>query len=154
MNLSANDRPLGDEPDSRADGRPRGFIRDRRLLGILPLLVVLAGIALLVAVGQADAGRWNTYPLVTFENVRAYDPVEPLRGAYVDLFIGVGDQNVRQPGARRVSVVRFLAAEADAKTIEGVLRGGTVTLEARRAPDGRLRAVAVITADGRRFEAR
>ena len=152
MSSIHNDRPPPVEPESRPDGRRRGFIGDRRLLGILPLLIVVAGVALLVAVGQADAGRWSAYPLVTFEKVRAYDPVEPLRGAYVDLYIG--DQNVRQPGARRVSIVRFLAAEADAKAIEGVLRGGTVTLEARRAPDGRLRPVAVITADGRRFEAR
>ena len=104
--------------------------------------------ALLIGLGAVADDEWRFYPIVVIE-VAAFDPSELLRGSYVDLRL---TGPARPPGGP--SSVRFLAAEDDAKIIEGALRGQTVTLHARRAPDGRLRPLAIVTPDGRRFVSR
>ncbi len=114
---------------------------------MLPLVIVLGGIGLLVAIGQASESEWSGYPIQEFE-AKPVDPTEPLRGAYVDLWINDPSQSERR------TTVRFLASQDDARQIEASLREGPVKVEVRRAPDGRMRAVAVVTADGRRFETR
>ena len=111
----------------------------------LPAVVVAVGLALLIGVGAVADDEWKRYPIVLIR-VAAYDPSELLRGSYVDLRL---TGPTRPPGSP--SSVRFLAAEDDAKIIEGALRGQTVILHARRAPDGRLRPLAIVTLDGRRF---
>ncbi len=137
--------------------RPREFaaglapLIQRLLLGKLgvaiPPIVVLAGIGLVIAVGQVSESEWSTYPIQEFE-ATPVDPIEPLRGAYVDLLI----DDPSKPDGR--TTVRFLAPEDEARQIEAALRDGPVKVEVRRAPDGRMRAVAVVTADGRRFDTR
>ena len=117
-------------------------------LGVaIPPIIVLAGIGLVIAVGQVSESEWSTYPIQEFE-ATPVDPIEPLRGAYVDLLI----DDPSQPDDR--TTVRFLAPEDEAREIEAALRDGPVKVEVRRAPGGRMRAVAVTTADGRRFETR
>ena len=108
---------------------------------------MLAGIGLVIAVGQVSESEWSTYPIQEFE-ATPVDPIEPLRGAYVDLLI----DDPSKPDGR--TTVRFLAPEDEARQIEAALRDGPVKVEVRRAPDGRMRAVAVVTADGRRFDTR
>ena len=89
---------------------------------------------------------WDRYPIQRFEHVEPIDPGELLRGSYVTLRI-VDSHGL----ARRV---RFLAAEQDALAIERAMWRDSVALEARVAPDGSIRPVAVITADGVRYETR
>jgi hypothetical protein len=123
--------------------------RSRRLSrSALPAVVVAVGLALLIGLGAGADAEWNRYPIVEIE-VAAYDPSELLRGSYVELRL-TGPTS--PPGSP--SSVRFLAAEEDAKIIEGALRGQSVILQARRAPDGRLRPLAIITPDGRSFVSR
>ena len=113
-----------------------------------PAVVVAVGLAVLIGLGAVADDEWKRYPIVVIE-VAAFDPSELLRGSYVDLRL---TGPTRPPGSPRS--VRFLAAEDDAKIIEGALRGQTVILHARRAPDGRLRPLAIVTPDGRRFVSR
>src|SRR5690349_5095600 len=55
----------------------------------LALLDVAAGFATLIGLGAVAEARWERYPIQTFA-AAAYDPSEPLRGAYVDLRIDLG----------------------------------------------------------------
>lgn len=113
----------------------------------IPPIIVLAGIGIVIAVGQVSESEWSTYPIQEFE-ATPVDPIEPLRGAYVDLLINDPSKLDDR------TTVRFLAPEDDARQIEAALRDGPVKVEVRRAPDGRMRAVTVVTADGRRFDTR
>jgi hypothetical protein len=128
-------------------GTPRWYVQF-----VLPGLVVAAGLATLVTLGSIADVRWEQHPIVTLE-ARAVDPSELLRGSYVDLEVTMppGSESQRKR-------VRFLAAEDDARMIEGVLRGRQrgqqVQLEARLSPSEELRPIAVITPDGRRFPTR
>ena len=112
-------------------------------------MVVLAGLAVMVALAYLTEARWEDYPIVTLDAV-AVDPAELLRGAYVDLAVELPTQS----GDTERQVVRFFAAEEDARTIEGALSRQEVKLEARLAPNNELRPLAVITPDGRRFDTR
>ncbi|MCY4107655.1 MAG: hypothetical protein OXG11_01340 [Chloroflexi bacterium] len=123
----------------------RVWLRGPRVL--IPPIMVLVGIGVVIAMGQASESEWSAYPIQEFE-ATPVDPIEPLRGAYVDLLI----DDPSEPDGH--TTVRFLAPEDDARQIEAALRDGPVKVEVRRAPDGRMRAVAVVTADGRRFETR
>ncbi len=116
---------------------------------IVPLIVVLAGFAVMAALGYIADARWEQYPIVTLDAV-AVDPSEPLRGSYVALAVELPAQS----GGTELVEVRFFAAEEDARTIEGALRRQKVKLEARLDPDNRLHPLAVITPDGRRFDTR
>ncbi len=119
----------------------------KRINVLAPPIIVLVGIGLVVGVGQISRSEWSGYPIQQFD-ATPVDPAEPLRGPYVDLSIN----DPSQPDRR--TTVRFLAPQDDARQIEAALRAGPVKVEVRRAPDGRMRAVAVVTADGRRFETR
>ena len=101
---------------------------------ILPLMVVLAGLAVMVALASLTEARWEDYPIVTLDAV-AVDPAELLRGAYVDLAVELPTQS----GDTERQVVRFFAAEEDARTIEGALSRQEVKLEARLSPNNELR---------------
>lgn len=154
-------QPVSDRPDngptagSQPAEAPRPWYWSGRYVG--QLLVIVAGFVLLVVLGRIANARWDQYPIVELV-AEAYDPSELLRGAYVDLRVQM--PRGEQPATPETKRVRFLAAEDDAKAIEGVLRGERgqrgqkVTLEARLAPDGRLRPLAVITPDDRRFPTR
>jgi hypothetical protein len=130
-------------PDAGRRSRSRWLSRSA-----LPAVVFAVGLAVLIGLGAVADDEWKRYPIVVIQ-VAAYDPSELLRGAYVDLRLTGPTRPPRSPNS-----VRFLAAEDDARTIEGALRGQSVILQARRAPDGRLRPVAIITPDGRRFVSR
>lgn len=117
--------------------------------GIAPLMVIVAGFAVMVALGFIADARWEVYPIVTLD-AEAVDPSELLRGSYVDLAVELPAES----GGTDREVVRFFAAEEDARTIEGALRRQKVKLEARLSPDNALRPLAVITPDGQRFDTR
>ena len=115
---------------------------------LAPLIVVLAGFAVLLVLAFIADREWEQYPIVTLE-AEAVDPTELLRGSYVDLAVELKTESgIIQ---RRV---RFFASEGDARAIEGGLRGRKVKLEARRSPGDDLRPMAVIIPDGRRFSTR
>ena len=126
------------------DRMPRSRLRYLRIS--IPSIIVLLGIALIIGVGLAGESRWNDYPKIELI-ASPVDPTELLRGAYVDLWVD-------DPETNQGTVVRFLAPEDEAREIELAVRSGAVIVEVRRAPDGKMRAVAVVTADGRRFETR
>ena len=137
------------EAGTAAGNTPVAWLRLYDRWRILPLMVVLAGLAVMVALAYLTEARWEDYPIVTLDAV-AVDPAELLRGAYVDLAVELPTQS----GDTERQVVRFFAAEEDARTIEGALSRQEVKLEARLAPNNELRPLAVITPDGRRFDTR
>ena len=145
----SNPEPFGNNDPAAPSGPTLRLQRtwSRWLRVLLPLVIVLAGIGIIVGIGQASQSEWSGYPIEEFD-ATPVDPTEPLRGAYVDLYIN--DPSLPD----RRTTVRFLAPQDEARQIEAALREGPVKVEVRRAPDGRMRAVAVVTADGRRFETR
>ena len=141
--------PATPDVGTAAGNTPVAWLRLYDRWRILPLMVVLAGLAVMVALAYLTEARWEDYPIVTLDAV-AVDPAELLRGAYVDLAVELPTQS----GDTERQVVRFFAAEEDARTIEGALSRQEVKLEARLSPNNELRPLAVITPDGRRFDTR
>ena len=141
--------PAARDAGTAAGNTPVVWLRRYDRWRILPLMVVLAGLAVMVALAYLTEARWEDYPIVTLDAV-AVDPAELLRGAYVDLAVELPTQS----GDTERQVVRFFAAEEDARTIEGALSRQEVKLEARLSPSNELRPLAVITPDGRRFDTR
>ena len=141
--------PATPEAGTAAGNTPVAWLRRYDRWRILPLMVVLAGLAVMVALAYLTEARWEDYPIVTLDAV-AVDPAELLRGSYVDLAVELPTQS----GDTGRQVVRFFAAEEDARTIEGALSRQEVKLEARLSPNNELRPLAVITPDGRRFDTR
>ena len=143
--------PPTSDAGTAAGNTPMEWLRLYDRWRILPLMVVLAGLAVMVALAYMTETQLERYPIVTVDAV-AVDPAELLRGSYVDLAVDLPTQS--QSGETERQVVRFFAAEDDARTIEGALRRQKVKLEARLDPDNRLHPLAVITPDGRRFDTR
>ncbi len=141
--------PATPDAGMAAGNAPTDWLRQYDRWRIVPLIVVLAGFAVMVALAYLADTRWERYPIVTLDAV-AVDPAELLRGSYVDLAVELPTES----GGTEDVTVRFFAAEEDARTIEGVLSRQKVKLEARLAPGNRLRPLAVITPDGRRFGTR
>ena len=141
--------PAAPEAGTAAGNTPVAWLRLYDRWRILPLMVVLAGLAVMVALAYLTEARWEDHPIVTLDAV-AVDPAELLRGSYVDLAVELPTRS----GDTERQVVRFFAAEEDARTIEGALSRQEVKLEARLAPSNELRPLAVITPDGRRFDTR
>ncbi len=141
--------PATPDAGTAAGNTPVEWLRLYDRWRILPLMVVIAGLAVMVALAYLTEARWEDYPIVTLDAV-AVDPAELLRGSYVDLAVELPTES----GETERQVVRFFAAEEDARTIEGALRRQEVKLEARLSPNNELRPLAVITPDGRRFDTR
>ena len=141
--------PPAPDAGAAAGNAPVAWLRQHDRWRIVPLLVVLVGFAVMVTLAALTGARLARYRIVTVDAV-AVDPAELLRGSYVDLAVELPTQS----GDTERQVVRFFAAEEDARTIEGALRQQNVKLEARLEPDNRLRPLAVITPDGRRFDTR
>ena len=141
--------PAAPDAGTAAGNAPTDWLRLYDRWRIVPLLVVLAGFAVMVALAYLTEAQLERYPIVTVDAV-AVDPAELLRGSYVDLAVELPTQT----GDTERQVVRFFAAEEDARTIEGALRRQEVKLEARLSPNNELHPLAVITPDGRRFDTR
>ena len=138
--------PVAPDAGTASGNAPTDWLRLHDRWRVFPLIVVLAGFSVMVTLAYMTEARLERYPIVTVDAV-AVDPSELLRGSYVDLRVELPTQS----GGTERQVVRFFAAEEDARTIEGALRRQKVKLEARLEPDNRLRPLAVITPDGRRF---
>ena len=102
--------PATPDAGTAAGNTPVAWLRLYDRWRILPLMVVLAGLAVMVALAYLTEARWEDYPIVTLDAV-AVDPAELLRGSYVDLAVELPTQS----GDTERQVVRFFAAEEDAR---------------------------------------